>query len=297
MTREVSRPPTAVRLTAAAFRGLPGFRGRGRLEQLLHRALCGHGWLDLVRANGYRMEVSLDDLVGRTVYLNGQFEPASTAAVSRLVRPGSRVLDVGAHCGYFSLLFARLAGSRGAVHVFEPVPETASRLRSNLARNATLAANVRVWEVALSDGAGRLRINVAGATNTGASHVAPVAEVEDRWRREAGIVRTIEVECRTGDSIWRELGRPSVGVVKIDVEGHEIHVLRGMREMLAAGRPIVLTEVRDRLLRGAGGSREELFDLMSQMGFVSCERARGGRFVENRTPRDAELVVFARGAP
>jgi FkbM family methyltransferase len=296
VTREVSRPPSAVRLTAGAFRRLPGFRGRGRLEQLLHRALGGHGWLDLVPANGYRMEVPLDDLVGRTVYLTGQFEPASTAAARKLVRPGARVFDVGAHSGYFSLLFARLAGDSGAVHAFEPVPETAGRLRANLARNPALGTTVRVWELALSDREGRLRLNVAGAANTGASHVAPVAEVEDPWRREAGVARAIEVECRTGDSIWRELGRPEVGLVKIDVEGHEIHVLRGMREMLATGRPFVLTEVRDRMLRAAGGSRAGLFDLMQSLGFVSYDHVGGGRFIENRTPRDAELVLFSKGA-
>jgi FkbM family methyltransferase len=297
VTPQPTRAPLVLRLCAAVLRRLPRVRGRGRLELLLHRALAGHGWRELVRTNGYQLEVLLDDLIGRTVYLNGQFEPANTTTAAALLAPGAVVFDVGAHCGYYSLLFSGRVGTSGSVHAFEPVPETAARLRGNLARNPTLGASVRVWEVALSDREGQVRLNVAGAANTGASHVAAAVEVEDRGRREAGIARTVEVACQTGDSIWRQLGSPEVSLVKIDVEGHELHVLRGMRSLLSAGPCTVLAEVRDRFLRGSGGTREELFDLLAALGYASYERApRGPCFVENPTPRDAELVVFSRRA-
>jgi FkbM family methyltransferase len=296
MKLEPSRPPLGLRLAAAAVRRLPSVRGRGRLEVVLHRALGGHGWQDVTDTNGYSMEVLLDDLIGRMLYLNGEIEPVGTALARALVRPGAMVFDVGAHAGYFSLLFSRLVGAEGAVQAFEPVPETAARLRSNLAMNPALEAGVRLWEVALSDREGHVKMNVAGAANTGASHVVAVAEVDDPWRREAGITKTVEIECRTGDSIWKELGRPEVSLVKIDVEGHEIHALRGLREMLSAGRCTVLAEVRDPFLRGSRGSREELFGLMGGLGFGSYDfDLQKRRFVENDAPRDAELVVFSNG--
>lgn len=297
MTPDRARPPLALRVAAAAVRGLPRVRGRGRLHVPLHRALAGHGWGAVARVHGCRMEVALDDLIGRTLYVDGEIEPAGTAAARRFVRPGAVVFDVGAHAGYYSLLLSRLTGEGGAVHAFEPVPETAARLRSNLALNAGLGARVRVVEAALSDRDGRVRMNVAGEVNTGASHVVPVAEVDDRDRRAAGVRRTIEIACRTGDSAWAEAGRPEVRLVKIDVEGHELHVLRGLRETLRAHGPVVLTEVRDRFLRGAGGSREELFGLMGELGYASYELGPGGRFVENGAPRDGETVVFSKGPP
>jgi FkbM family methyltransferase len=240
--------------------------------------------------------VPLDDLIGRTLYLNGEFEPVGTAAARALVRPGAVVFDVGAHAGYFSLLFSRRVGAPGVVHAFEPVPQTAARLRRNLALNPALGEKIEVHEVALSDRDGRVRMNVAGAANTGASHVVPVVEVDDPDRRAAGVAETVEVECRAGDSIWRELGRPEVSLVKIDVEGHELHVIRGLREVLSAHRCTVLAEVRDRFLRGSGGSRNELFGLISELGFVSYDfSTRGCRLVENDIPRDGETVVFSKG--
>jgi FkbM family methyltransferase len=297
VTKESTRAPLVLRAAAAALRTLPHVRGRGRLEVALDRALGGHGWREVIRVRDVEMEVALDDLVGRTLYLNGVFEPMGTAAARALVEPGAVVFDVGAHVGYYSLLFSRLAGPRGLVQAFEPVPETAARLRSNLARNPALEETVRVLEFALSDGDGRMTMHVAGPTNPGASHVVTTVEVDDPHRRAAGVTRTKDVECRAGDSVWAELGRPNVGLVKIDVEGHELHVLRGLHETLRASRCPVLTEVRDRLLRGAGGSREQLFGFMDELGYSSYDLDTRGGFVENGVARDGDTVVFSKEPP
>jgi FkbM family methyltransferase len=291
------RPPPLVRALVAAFRRVPVVRGRGRLETLLHRALSARGWRDVTKTNGFRLEVLLDDLIGRTIYLNGEWERENSAAVRALVVPGTVVFDIGANAGYFTLLFSALARPGGRVYAFEPVPDTAARLRANLAINPMMSDGVDVFEFALSDRDGAVAMNVAGVANTGASRVSVGVEVEDPGRREAGVVRTLNLRCRTGDSVWAELGRPAVDLVKIDIEGHELHALRGMRETLAANLCTVLAEVRDRYLSGAGGSREQLFGLMRELGYASFDFVpETKRFLRNEVPRDGELIVFSKRA-
>jgi FkbM family methyltransferase len=286
-----------VRGLATAFRRVPIIRGRGRAEALLHRMAAGHGWRDTLPLDGADFEVSLDDLIGRTIYLNGTWERENTSLIHATVKPGDIVFDVGANTGYFTLLFSRLAGASGRVFAFEPVPSTRDVLLRNLAA-APWSANVQVLPLALSQSAGTVLINVAGPSNTGASHVI-AAEANDYGRTAAGAVETLTITCATGDEIWLREGKPPVDLVKIDIEGHELHALKGMCAMLAGLPEIrVLVEVRDHFLRAAGGSAAELFDLMRTLGFHAYD-FDGGRqsFTLNDSPHPGELVYFSRREP
>lgn len=292
-----SRPSLLARLAVAAFRNIPPIRGRGRLEILFHRLLEERGLRDVVTVNGYTLEVSLDDLIGRTIYLNGGWEPANTLAVIHLIRKGATVFDVGANTGYFTLLFSAIAGEVGQVFAFEPVPSTAEVLRRNLASNPRTAQNVTVLEVALSDREGVVRINVAGDRNLGASHVV-AAPVDDLGRERAGVIGTILIPCSTADAVWRRLGRPAVDLVKIDIEGHEYHALRGMREVIAASPTIsIMVEVRESFLAAAGSSSEQLFADLRDVGMHAFDfNPVSGLFARNEAIRAGELIIFSKRA-
>lgn len=162
-------------------------RGRARIETLCHRWLEDRGYADELVVNGHRLEVTLDDLIGRSIYVNGIWERQNTDA--RLARPGDSIFDVGANIEYYSLLFSRLVRADGRVFAFEPVPSTLAALRSNLARNKG-TSNVAVVESALSNQRSWLQINVSGSRNTGASHIA-AAPVDDAGRTRAGVTCTI----------------------------------------------------------------------------------------------------------
>src|SRR2546423_1440369 len=126
-------PPAWLRLSAAFFRQIPSIRGRGRAEAVLGQYLCGQGWTDKLQINGYSLDLVLDDLISRTIYLNGSFDKSSTAAMQALLHPGAIVFDGGANMGYYTLLFASMVSGSGKVYAFEPVPATAARLQCNLA--------------------------------------------------------------------------------------------------------------------------------------------------------------------
>src|SRR5690606_26233032 len=173
--------------------------------------------------------------------LNGTYEPGQTRPAEELIRPGATVMDVGAHVGYYTLLFSRLAGPAGRVVAFEPNPRNLPVLRWHVARNR--CGNVRVEAAAAAERTGAARFERGGGSGTG--RLAESGAVE---------VRTIRLD----DFMSAEGAGPDV--VKIDVEGAELDVLRGAADMLRDARPTVLLSTHGQdlhracvdLLRGQG---------------------------------------------
>ena len=147
---------------------------------------------------------------------------------------GGTLIDVGANVGSVSLL---LADTVENAILFEPNPVAAARARENLVRNRL---GFEVYELALSDTTGEIRFECHGAVDVGA-HVVVGAS--------SSLTATCAVQCITFDEFLRRHGDPKfpVSLVKIDVEGHENSVLRGMRQFLAEKQPpLVMFEYLER---------------------------------------------------
>ncbi len=158
-------------------------------------------------------------------YWTGVHERHVQEALADLLRPGMTFWDVGAHIGFFSLLAARLVTSAGRVEAFEPFPPNRVRLEASLVLNH--ATNVRVHPVALA------AVSGTASLHTGASSLM------------GSLVRggrpSIPVRCARADDAM--LAIPAPDVVKVDVEGAELDVLRGAGGMLASVRPTVVVEL------------------------------------------------------
>jgi FkbM family methyltransferase len=143
-------------------------------------------------------------------------------------QPGWIVLDVGANSGVYAVQQAR----RGArVYAFEPNPGCHRRLRKAISANA-LEDRVTAFNCALGAGAGSAELMVpAGLTTMGS--------LRPQWAPGPGGVR-VQVEVDTLDRVARRLGIDDVDLLKIDVEGLEIDVLEGAREMLARVDRVVI---------------------------------------------------------
>jgi FkbM family methyltransferase len=183
-------------------------------------------------ARGLRLQV---DGRSEKYYWSGSYERAVQDTFEALLRPGDVVWDVGAHIGFFSLLASRLVGPSGRVHAFEPVAASRERLLTSLEWN--IATNVTVHDCALSaiPGEGTLFSRGASATWT---------MVE---RDEAEGVR---IRCKTLDEFAASSPPPTL--VKIDVEGAEVDVLRGSLDLIAKHSPKLLVEFHDEQLLAAG---------------------------------------------
>lgn len=164
----------------------------------------------------------------------GGFEAAEVRYVTQRARPGTTALDVGANVGVFTVPLARAVGPSGCVLAFEPVPANAARLRENLTLNNV--TNVEIHEVAVGDRVGTAVLNIGSDP---AYH--SFRSVPEHVRTDEEIV----VPEETLDLAWDRAGSPPVSVVKIDVEGAELEVLRGGQRMLRACQPSVVLETHD----------------------------------------------------
>jgi FkbM family methyltransferase len=173
------------------------------------------------------LQVSPADAIGYSILTGGVFDPCVTETLHRLIEPVDTVVDVGANIGYLTSLAAVRAGVRGRVLAYEPHPTVFELLAANVRRWHGVAA-VEIHQQALSDASGAGELAFAGAVFEANMGLASLRTPE----RSAG-ADTVPVSLRRLDDV---LADQEVGLLKIDVEGHEPAVLRGAGELLEHGR-------------------------------------------------------------
>lgn len=174
--------------------------------------------------------------------------------VPQLCEPGALSLDIGANTGIYAWHLARY--SRGLV-AFEPQPRHAEFLRR------ALGPKVRVEEVALSDVEGEVILRVPrDRMQDGRATIEPGNTLESLD------VSEIVVPRRRLDSY--DFG--PVGLIKVDVEGHELAVLKGGSGLIARDRPTLIVEAED---RHRPGTVEALVDYLATFGYRGHYLERG----------------------
>ncbi len=168
-----------------------------------------------------------------------EYEPAVVAALQRLVRPGFVCADVGANVGVLTICLARCVGEKGRVVSFEAVPETAARLRRNVARSGELASRVTVEEVAVTDGS-EPSIELFPARGGGHAEWSTSYEFATREDGVAVDRRPIRARAVSLDGYFPPGSR--LDLVKMDIEGAEVEAVAGMRRLLAEARPLLVLE-------------------------------------------------------
>ena len=175
-------------------------------------------------------------------------------ALRKVVHPGATVLDVGANVGAYTLLFALWTGPAGRVIAFEPAPASAAALRRQLQLNG-LASRVEVVQSA-----------VAGAVGT-ASFASDGSSGANALATNAATGHLITVETTSLDAFCASRSvHPDV--IKIDVEGAELDVLRGARRTLEAPAIEVFVEFHPSVWAERGITAEAMRSELASHGFV-----------------------------
>ncbi|MGA9507544.1 MAG: FkbM family methyltransferase [Candidatus Sulfotelmatobacter sp.] len=208
-------------------------------------------------ASGYRINVSPAE---KLRYLLGTDEPHLQRAIRDYVVAGDTVYDIGANVGYVSLSLAKRVGPKGRVIAFEPIPSSAEAFRENIELNGI--TNVRLLNLAASDQSGEAVIRMIENSAT-ASLV---------WHRNEPSATELRVRTEAIDELVEagEFGLPTF--VKIDVEGAEGSVLQGMRDTIAAARPVLFVECSDI-------GREQTWQLLGELNY-RCHSAITRRAVK-----------------
>lgn len=189
-------------------------------------------------------------------YADGTYAPERRVMVlmSRLVRPGMTVVDVGAHLGYYTLLLRKLVGGVGRVYAFEPSPVFYETLKTNLAMNGFV--DVVAVPMAVADFCGYQDF-----------HHSVVGGGSSLYRRLEGST-VVKVQVTTLDAFFGELGWPKVDLIKIDIEGAEAAALRGAKELIRRSAPLhLILELNPQTLEAATVSPLDLVLLIRELGF------------------------------
>jgi FkbM family methyltransferase len=165
-------------------------------------------------------------------------------ACREYLKPGDVAIDVGANWGSYTKVFSECVGPEGSVHAVEPVPETFEYLRYNVEH--LKLKNVSLHQVAAENRSGTARMTIplwhGGRRNIYESHFAEDGEIEVRSERL--------------DDLFHDV-KPAL--IKIDVEGADLEVVKGATNLLKSYHPVLLVELSspgtDPLLREMGYSK------------------------------------------
>ena len=211
---------------------------------------------------------------------NVDYEANVRRSYEWVLREGDSAVDVGAHSGKHALPMARCVGETGRVFAFEPLPEAAACLRGHAERAGLDCIDLR--QAAVSD------TPAESTTFFRAINAVGQSGLKKRAYTKASVVpEAIEVKVLTLDDV---VGQRPIRFIKIDVEGAELHVLRGATKTVDRDRPLVAFEW-GRMSYGAYGVEpEEMFAFFSDRDYVVLD------ILGNELPT-AELFVLSDGAP
>jgi FkbM family methyltransferase len=201
--------------------------------------------------------LGINRVVGGLLSSRG-YEDRFQKAMLEAIQSGDCVWDIGANVGLYTSKFADIVGSSGSVYAFEPSPKNLERLRAVV----SLTGNVTVMPVALGDREGEVAFQQSEDSLGAASRVI----ADDRKVQESALT----VAVTTADIVVRAGAAPYPNVVKIDTEGYELDVLRGMQDCLAeATLRVLCIEVHFAQLaeRGMKSAPAEIERILVAAGF------------------------------
>lgn len=199
------------------------------------------------------LPLKLEKFLRRTRYykmFRNQAAEADAQACRPFLRPGDLAIDVGANFGSYTKLFSECVGPGGSVHAVEPVPETFDYLHYNV-RHFGLN-NVFLYQVAASDYSGIAHMTMplwhGGRRNIYEAHLDEQGNIPVRVMRL--------------DDLFAGM-KPAL--IKIDVEGNELQLIQGARQLLTTHHPPLLVEV----------SSPETTPLLAELGYTICNEGTG----------------------
>jgi protein O-GlcNAc transferase len=147
------------------------------------------------------------------------------------MKPGMRVVDIGANYGVYTLSIAKIVGDSGRVWAFEPTKATASCLSSSILQNEF--TNVELVRAGLSDRCGEASF-----------YTSPNSELNSLSQVATGSDQFETIELQTLDFCCEKFGWDRVDFIKLDAEGEEVNILKGGQVFLSSASPLIMYELK-----------------------------------------------------
>ena len=207
---------------------------------------------DIFEIQGNKM--FLDSTDSLRLFARGINEPLTTELIKKEIKKGYVVLDIGAHVGYYTLIFSKLVGEEGKVYAFEPHPGNFILLKKNVEMNGY--RNITLVEKAVSNRNGKNKLYIS-ENSTGIHRIYDTRDGR----------KFIEIESIRLDDYFKSYnGR--IDWIKIDIEGAEWAAIQGMPLLLEKNKNLkIVTEFSPIFLKEYGIQPEEYLKLLQKYGF------------------------------
>lgn len=225
-----------------------------RLATKIHDALSGMPTI----AEGEAAGLKIFSRGADPDFARGTYELPVQETIASHLSAGDVFYDIGANIGFFSLIAARRVGPDGQVYAYEPVPRNASAIERS--RDANGLGWLHVFADAVGSRTGHAELLLA--RHLGGATLATVSMPPDMNGR-------LEVRMTTIDASIAEHGLRPPSLVKVDVEGAEMDVFRGMVATLNTHRPKIICEIDDATKAGADRKAREITDFLASVGYIT----------------------------
>ena len=215
----------------------------------------------IISLNGYKIKVNLSYRMAALIYWRGAHEWAPMFLMQKEIKRGMVVYDIGANIGEVSLFCAHLLGDTSKVYSFEPMNETFEVLKENIALN-NYQTRITPFNIALSDQNGESDLFAATEYD---AHGSFEDGLHTLYATSDRSVLLHKIKMETLDEKQKELAPPDF--IKLDVEGAELHVLRGAINTLEKYHPKILLEFNADTFEAAGYSQDDVLNFLNQFGY------------------------------
>lgn len=208
------------------------------------------------KRNNISYKLDISDIIDWFIYFD--FSETSKVSLFKLAQKGNTIIDIGGNVGEISMNFARIVGDKGEVHSFEPHPINVKRFKENLSLNDL--KNLTLNDKALGGEEGIFQLLIVDENNYGRNRISTKAD--DIKNKVCENVQVVLL-----DNYIEKCKIEKVDLIKIDVEGYEMNVLKGAKNTLKKYHPILFIEIDDNNLKLQDSCSKELIDFLKDFEY------------------------------
>jgi FkbM family methyltransferase len=230
-----------------------------RLERAWLKLFQNNDYIIHQLADGLKIKLYKDSVLSKLIYED--FETAEVDFLNEFLNDGDCFVDIGANIGLFSLYASKKIGSKGLVIAFEPAKQTHNRMLDNIQLNGL--DNIKSFQLGLSDKNEILELNISTDGHEAWNTFVPSTDNMFSLKEM--------VEVKSFDSFLEDnsFDINNISLVKLDVEGFEINVLKGSVDLLKSqNAPVFMIEFTDDNAISAGNCCHELYKLLLQYKYT-----------------------------
>ena len=208
-----------------------------------------------------------DNYIEHTILSTGTYEDEIGKLINISLKPGFVALDIGANIGLQSIRMSKCVGDSGFVYAFEPLNYLQTKFKRNISLNN--CANITLMPIALSDREEKLNLKIhENEWNQGTFSLAHTGQGNSHQ----------EVSVKTGDQLSEIQNLSRIDLIKIDVEGFEYHVLKGLSATIHKHQPRIIFEYDENYWTRTGQSIVDCYNFLKALNYnlyqvsaLSCE--------------------------